>query len=44
MSNKVVKIIGKVESGERFLRIALYQVSCCCCCVPLLPLQPQPGQ
>ncbi len=26
MSNKVVKIIGKVESGERFLRLALYQV------------------
>ncbi|GAB4814723.1 hypothetical protein N2152v2_001769 [Parachlorella kessleri] len=25
VTNKVVKIIGKVESGERFLRLALYQ-------------------
>lgn len=27
VSNRLVKIIGKVENTERFLRVALYQVS-----------------
>ena len=26
VTNRVAKVIGRVESGERFLRIALYQV------------------
>lgn len=26
MTNRVVKIVGKVENTERFLRVALYQV------------------
>lgn len=29
LTNRVVKIVGKVESTERFLRIALYQVRAC---------------
>ena len=32
VTNRLVKVVGKVESGERFLRIALYQV-CARACV-----------
>lgn len=30
VTNRVARLLGKVENTERFLRVALYQVSNCC--------------
>jgi hypothetical protein len=30
VTNRVARLLGKVENTERFLRVALYQVSSCC--------------
>jgi hypothetical protein len=29
VTNRVARLLGKVENTERFLRVALYQVSSC---------------
>ena len=36
VTKRIARVLGKVESGERFLRLALYQALCAYC-----PPEPQ---